>query len=114
MADTQSPVRDAKVCGSIGSAAKKRDARGCPRCAVDEDVGKGNAGAEPCGKRLQDCFLGGEAAGEALGAIRPRGEFSQLVRTEATGYKGVAGIVDPALDVGDCDEIDAVADDVHG
>jgi len=103
MADTQSPLDNAKVGGNSCRAACKPDLRWSSCGALDDDIRECHAGTEPCSQRLQDSFLRGKPAGQALSPIGPIANLVQFFLNKAARDQGIARIFNPASYIGNVD-----------
>jgi len=113
VADAELPSGDAAFdCGFCGSAGKP-DLRRRPCGAIDNNISERHAVTEPCSQRLQNGFLRGKPAGQALDPVGSVADLVEFLLSETARGQWIARILDPAPDLGDIDQIDPVSDEVH-
>jgi hypothetical protein len=113
MADAQLPFDNTKVPGGLCGTTRKPDLRRSSRGAMDNNIRECYPSTETGSQRLQDRFLCGEPASQALDSVGPVVHLIQLFLDKAALEQGVAWIFDPAPHLGDVDQINPVSDDVH-
>jgi hypothetical protein len=80
---------------------------------MNDHIRERHARPETGAERLQDRLLGGEPASQALNSIRPVANLIELSLDKAARDQRVAPILDPAPQLSDFHQIDAMSDDVH-
>lgn len=113
MTDAEPPSGHSQRRGGPRRAAGEPDFRRRARCTVNHHVGKRNAPAEARAERLEDCFLGGKPACQALDPIDTIADLIKFGLNKAARDQRVARIVDPAPQLGDLDDVDSMSDYTH-
>lgn len=113
MADAEPPGSYPQRRRCLRRAAGELDFRGRARRAVDHHISERNSRAEPRAKRLEHSLFGGEPPRQVLDPIYPIAALVEFGLNEATRNQRVARILDPAPDLGDVNQVNAVSDDVH-
>ena len=80
---------------------------------MNNDIGKGYAGAKSRPERLEHGLLGGEPAGKAFDSIRPIANLGEFRLNEAARDERIARILNPPPQLGDVYQINTVPNDVH-
>jgi hypothetical protein len=113
MADAEPPGGHPQQRSGLRRAADELDLRHRARRAVDYHIRERNPVPEARAERLEHSLLGGEPPGQALDPIGPMADLVELDLDEATRNERVARIFNPAPNLGDLYEVNAVSDDVH-
>jgi hypothetical protein len=113
MADAEAPGRHPQCRSGFCGAPNKVDFWRSARRTVNDDVGKGYPGAEARAQGLEHGLFGREPPCQTLGPIVPISNLIEFGFDETTGDQRVARIFDPAPQLGDLDEINAMSDDIH-
>lgn len=110
MADAQSPCGHPQRCGRLRRAARELDLRGRAGRAMNQHISERDSRAEPCAERLEYRFLGSEPSGQALDPIGAVADFLKFDLHEAARNQRIARIFDPALQLGNLNEVDSMPD----
>lgn len=113
MADAQPPSRHTQCDGSSRSSAGESNYRRDASRAMNHYIGKCNAGAKPGAECLKDRLLRSKPAREALDTIGCVANFIHLLLDEAARNQWIAPILDPAPQLSDTHQVNAVPDDIH-
>src|SRR5947199_2974575 len=113
MANAQAPFNNTKVGCGLCSSASKQHLRRSSRSAMDDDIRECHAGAEPSPQCLQDSFFSGEPTCQTLDSVGSIAYLVQLLLNEAALDQRIAWVLDPALHLGDVDEIEGIPYYIH-
>lgn len=113
VADAQSPARHAECRSRICCTGQEMNLRRRARRAADEHISEGDSGAEARAERLEHRFFGGEPSRQPFDPIGSVPDFIEFGLHKTARDKGVAWVLDPALQLSDVHEIYAMSNYVH-